>query len=193
MTVHWPWRHSKKAVHTHHLQGYVSTSSTRSELDSALEYAVTCAKAKDSHYQRYQSVANKFSSKRRRITTRLADTLDYTLMYRGVSPSSEAADVILGEKNKVKSFGSAKYMQQKISDELSLKISTLTLQLAMDAGHAGTAMYGQASSAYTKLCQLTGPTAAGRLLQAVRVHAPVTPLADVAAGCFWQTKSKQVH
>jgi hypothetical protein len=55
-------------------------------------------------------------------------------MYKGISPSCEAGDVVLGEKNKLKGIASAKYLRQKLHDELQLKVLSNVMQLAMTLG-----------------------------------------------------------
>lgn len=170
---HWPIHRHKKppaAASKTTLHGYVATTARRqapSLFEKSLNDAIADAELRDGKYRSYKRAADKFSTRHRRITARLADTLDYTFMFRGISPSSEAGDVILGEKNKIKSYASARYMQQKIADQLSLKIATLTLQMAMDAGRRPASAQASTSHAYANLVGLAGSSAANHLWQAV--------------------------
>src|SRR6185437_9050840 len=70
-----------------------------------------------------------------RLGERTRDMLNYSCLFKGVSPSSEAGDVILDEKNKLKSLAAAKYMKQKLQDEIQMHAVSAVLQLAMGLGN----------------------------------------------------------
>jgi len=69
-----------------------------------------------------------------KIIAETKDATDYLIPYRGFGPSSEAGNIILGEKLKVKSRASAEYARQKNIDETHLQIVTNMMQLAMGMG-----------------------------------------------------------
>jgi hypothetical protein len=76
-----------------------------------------------------------------------------------VSPSSEAGDVILDEKNKLKSLAAAKYMRQKMQDEIQMHSVSAVLQLAMGLGNQDTTEgQKQAGEAAKDLERLAGKT-----------------------------------
>lgn len=62
------------------------------------------------------------------------DAANYIVPFRGFAPSSEAADVILDEKIKVKDRASAEYAKQRMIDDLHPKLVAKTMQLAMAVG-----------------------------------------------------------
>ncbi|HEY9792622.1 MAG TPA: hypothetical protein V6D22_19635 [Candidatus Obscuribacterales bacterium] len=190
--MHWPsfHKHKKhKQVHRR-ITGYISKTDGRTPFERSFDQLVAAAKTRDASYVRYKNTADHFANRRRRIITRLADTLDYTLMYRGVSPSSEAGDVILSEKNKVKGFASARYMQQKVGDDLSLKLSALTLQMATDSGNrSGTTSAAGGGTAYAQVVKLAGASAASKMQQAIAELPPCTPPAG--ASTVWSVTQLQ--
>jgi hypothetical protein len=62
------------------------------------------------------------------------DAANYLIPYRGFAPSSEAADIILDEKIKVKDRASAEYARQRFIDELHPQLVARVMQLAHALG-----------------------------------------------------------
>jgi len=96
---------------------------------------IESAQSKDQQFATYQQAVDRYSTVGSKMGERTSDCLNYTLMYKGISPSSEAGDVVLGEKNKLKGIASAKYLRQKLHDELQLKVLNNVMQLAMTLGN----------------------------------------------------------
>jgi hypothetical protein len=69
-----------------------------------------------------------------KVIAETKDATDYLIPYRGFGPSSEAGDIILDEKVKLKSRASAEYARQKHIDETHIKLVGGMMQLAMGLG-----------------------------------------------------------
>lgn len=72
-----------------------------------------------------------YSTKLQKLVMEGKDLFNYLIPYRGFMPSSEAADIILDEKIKLKSLSAAQYQQQKLIDEAHLSLMVNIFQLAM--------------------------------------------------------------
>ncbi len=138
------------------LEGSVSIS-VPVTLSTCLSELMDAAQRNNTDFQKYDQAIAKYGSLGRRVTARTADALNYTLMFQGIAPSCEGGDIILGEKNKLKSLASAKYLKQKLSDELRLQLTSNVMQLAMVLGNANEAeMVQQLAAAEEELVKLVG-------------------------------------
>lgn len=75
----------------------------------------------------------------RRIVSSMSDMAQFLTAYKGFEGSSEAADVILEEKLKLKSKAAVEYAKQKQLDETHLKVVAAMMQIAMGLGLNDTA------------------------------------------------------
>jgi hypothetical protein len=101
-----------------------------------------------------------------KVIAETKDAADYLVPYRGFGPSSEAGDIILGEKLKIKSRASAEYARQKLIDETHLKVVTNMMQLAMGMGMSDRARGdGIVVSALGSLKELVGEEEAQKTFQ----------------------------
>jgi len=86
------------------------------------------------------------------------DAAAYLVPIRGFALSSEAADVILDEKIKVKDKASAEYARQRILDDVHPQLVAKTMQLAMAVGTKDAVQRDEAvSNAVASLSKLVGP------------------------------------
>ena len=93
-----------------------------------------------------QAVA-KYSTTLQKFIADGKDWANYMIPWKGFGPSSEAADIILDEKVKLHSLGSAQYQQQRLIDEVHVSLVTNILQLAMTGDDAGLkAQIGEAAT-----------------------------------------------
>lgn len=93
--------------------------------------------------------------------------LNYLIPYRGYGPASEAGDVILDEKVKLKSLSASLYEQQRFLDEKHLAITTQVLQLAQGLG---TSDITRSEAAYKKLVELSSQEDADSLKTLLDSH-----------------------
>ncbi len=103
-----------------------------------------------------QAVA-KYGDWKYRLGESARDMLNYSCLFKGVSPSSEAGDIILNEKTKLKGLAAAKFMRQKLGDEKQLELVSSVVQLAMAVGSKdAAAASSQFAEASRQLTQLVG-------------------------------------
>jgi hypothetical protein len=68
-----------------------------------------------------------------RATANAKDAANKLIGYRGFGMSSEAGDILLEDKMKVKSLGSAEFIRQKVIDDLHLNVVQSVMQMASGA------------------------------------------------------------
>lgn len=118
-------------------------------LDSALD--------RDSSTPVLDRAVNHYRTTSQKIIAQGKDAYDYLVPFRGFGPSSEAGDIILGEKLKLKSAASAEYARQKHIDETHSQVVTSMMQLAMGLGMSDPERGGAvADSGFASLKQLVG-------------------------------------
>jgi hypothetical protein len=74
------------------------------------------------------------SRSRNGVLKTIRDMAQYATTYKGFESSSEAADIILSEKNKLKSASSLEYIKQRQYDSVHSQITACILQIAMGLG-----------------------------------------------------------
>ncbi len=160
------------------LEGSVTVSvpySFKSHLSNLLD----TAEQQNGDVEKYQAAIEKYDSAASKVAARAVDTLNYTLMFRGITPSSEAGDVVLGEKDKLKSLASAKYLKQKAQDELHLEVLSGVMQMAMLMGNTNeSSTSNEFQTAKSRMAKLVGEKEAERT---------VTFLCDLRDHCNPQT------
>ena len=124
---------SAQTATTLNLKGLVSTNDgpapqvlVSALLQSALERAAN-RESIDKKDKQYKSVPQKTLTAAKMVAR-------YASEYNGFEMSSEAADVILDEKVKLKSTASVAYVKQRQVDELHLKVTSSMVQMAQGLG-----------------------------------------------------------
>lgn len=96
-------------------------------------------------------------------------TAAFATEYRGFEMSSEAADVILDEKVKLKSKGSTAYAKQRRADEIHAKVFSSVLQIAQGLGTTDPALKEKTIAAgMGPLKDLVGPESADAALKSLQ-------------------------
>jgi hypothetical protein len=103
-------------------------------IGARLEQLMDIAWEKDAEGEHLDEKVAHYRTKTQRAVAKTKDTVDYVVPFRGFGPSSEAGDVILGEKIKLKSQASAEFARQKRVDEMHLHIANDVMQIAMGLG-----------------------------------------------------------
>jgi hypothetical protein len=107
-----------------------------------------------------------FRTRTAKIAAGAKDDADFVICFRGFGPSSEASDVITGEKVKIKSEGSAAYARQKQVDGMHLRIVSSLMQIAMGLGvDDATRSQETVNSGVDSLRSLVGDERANQTLQ----------------------------
>jgi hypothetical protein len=99
-----------------------------------LEDLVTVALERDEHAQMLNKKAGTKYQAARKVARRLKSMAQFMTAYQGFESSSEAADVILQEKLKLKHQHAIEYVRQKKLDELHVKLFASMMQLAQGLG-----------------------------------------------------------
>lgn len=93
----------------------------------------------------------------------------FVIEYRGFEMSSEAADIILGEKLKLKSQSATEFAAQKRADELHAKVFSSLLQIGQGLGMQDPQQRAKAVAAgYEPLKQIVGAEAADEALKSLK-------------------------
>ncbi len=116
------------------LTGSIATADPYAHMGSQMDKLLETALERD---EKTKAIDMKVAHYRKTTQVAIAqakDAFDYMIPYRGFGPSSEAGDIILGEKLKMKSRASAEFARQKNIDETHLKVTTCMFQVAMGIG-----------------------------------------------------------
>ncbi len=125
------------ATQTHRLKGTISISenSQRSSLlGHEVDDLLSVARDRDPQTAKLDRAVAHYRTRAAKISAGAKDDVDFAICYRGFGPSSEAGDIITGEKLKVKTEAAAGYARQKQVDEMHLRIVSGLMQIAMGLG-----------------------------------------------------------
>jgi len=148
------------------------------------------AHTRDEDIQRFQAAVDHYGTKAGKLRDRTTDVLNYTFMYRGISISSEAGDVILDEKHKLKSLASARYLKQRKADELDLQVLTNVFEMAQALGK-GDDSTKQIQQAHENLVKLVGQEKADSALATLKDLQATAPDDKTKAAPKWSQSQRQ--
>lgn len=150
------------------LSGSISSANSYDQAGQAIDKLLDIALERDPSTAVLDRAVHHYRKASQRAIAQAKDATDYMIPYRGFGPSSEAGDVILDEKVKLKSRASAEYARQKHIDETHGKLVSSMLQLAMGLGMEDQSRGAEvAQSGYDALAQLVGEDEATRTKQTV--------------------------
>ncbi len=139
------------------LTGSVTVADESNRIGRRVDELLDAALERDPQTKVLDKAAAHFRSIPMRMVAQGKDAANFSVPYQGFGPSSEAADIVLGEKLKLKSRASAEYARQKHIDELHVKITASVMQIAMGLGMSDRARGRQVtSSGLTSLKGLVG-------------------------------------
>lgn len=119
---------------TGRLKGAVSVSEQSTLVGQRIDELLDAALDNDVKSKELEQAVMHFRSLPTRAFTQGKDATDFVIHYRGFAPSSEAGDIITGEKLKLKSRSAAEYARQKQIDEAHMKVVSSVMQMAMGLG-----------------------------------------------------------
>ncbi|MCC7527186.1 MAG: hypothetical protein IT342_01615, partial [Candidatus Melainabacteria bacterium] len=128
----------KKLEPQKELAGSISTADPYAHVGSQMDKLLESALERDEKTKAIDMAVAHYRKKSQIVIAETKDAVDYMIPYRGFGPSSEAGDIILGEKLNVKSRASAEFARQKSIDETHLKVTTCIFQVAMGLGMTDT-------------------------------------------------------
>jgi hypothetical protein len=119
---------------TRRLKGEVSVSEQITLIGQRIDRLVDAALDNDVKTKDLDKAVKHYRSLPSRALTQAKDATDFVVHYRGFAPSSEAGDIITGEKLKLKSRPAVEYARQKQIDEAHVKVVSSVMQVAMGLG-----------------------------------------------------------
>ncbi len=145
------------------LRGVVSKTANTPE--HLIDELVSTAYSQDEHAMAITAKEDKYKSKFHRTVAKVSDLAQFMTAYKGFQASSEAADVILDEKQKLKSRAAVDWVKQKQHDELHCKVVSGLMQIASGLGMSDISKRQQNVDAGVKqLTVLVGAKDANRAL-----------------------------
>jgi hypothetical protein len=160
-----------------------------SRIDALLESAL----ARDSQTKTLDAAVAHYRTKTQQAIAETKDTIDYLIPYRGFGPSSEAGDIILDEKVKLKSRASAEYARQRHIDDTHVKVVANMMQLAMGLGSSDKEKGATiAAEGYASMKELVGQEEADRTLEMLNTWMKEVQVPDsVYAQGVWDVAKRQ--
>lgn len=156
----------KKPVQTQQkkeLNGSIDYEDPYETYTQHIDQLMECAWNRDPNSKTVEKAVSHYRKKTQIVIAESKDAANYVIPFRGFGPSSEAGDIITGEKLKLKSKASAEYARQKQIDELHVKVVSNLMQISMGLGMPDQER-GQAitASGVSALSELVGPEEAER-------------------------------
>jgi len=175
------------------LHGEVSVNAAPDPIKKSIDQLVQTAVSRSDRATELLASEKHYKSKFQRAVQKTKDSLNYIVQFRGLSMSSEAGDVILGEKVKLKSAFSSEYFRQKNSDDLQLQITSDLLEIAMRLGNSDQAAGQEDIDAAVKsLTELVGADAAHQAVDGIKQYTQSNSLPESAfQHKVWSIAQKQ--
>lgn len=134
-------------------------------LSQSMNSLLTSALNKNVSFQKSDKAVRKYHTIKFKAWSKIKNASNSTIPWHGSGPSSEAGDVILGEKVKIKSLDSAEYARQAQFDQTRLALVGTMLEFAKHSGLGETADSDAARAALEKL---TSPAETAVLEQSIK-------------------------
>lgn len=103
---------------------------------------------------------DKYSKPLQKFIAMTKESINFTIPYRGYGPTTEAANLILGNPVALKSLSIAEYQQQSFVDQTHMEVTLEVLQLAQGLGNSD---LPRAEAAYKRLSELADTASADRV------------------------------
>ncbi|MFN8552909.1 MAG: hypothetical protein U0103_15670 [Candidatus Obscuribacterales bacterium] len=114
------------------LKGVVSKTEIAPE--ELIDQLVSSAFERDERAEEIKLKEQKYKGSLRRSIAKVSDMAEFMTAYKGFQASSEAADVILDEKQKLKSKAAVEWVKQKQHDSIHPKVVSSLMQIASGLG-----------------------------------------------------------
>lgn len=118
------------------LSGSINFEDPYETASQQIDQLLECALSRDPRSQVLDKAVNHYRKKTQIVVAESKDAANHVIPFRGFGPSSEAGDIITGEKLTIKSKASAEYARQKHVDELHVKVVSSMMQISMGLGMA---------------------------------------------------------
>jgi hypothetical protein len=176
------------------LQAGVEITDKKDENATIIDELVNTAQEKHPRTETLDKKVKTHNSGHRKVIAKSFDALNYVFGYRGSTPSSEMGDVILEEKKKLKSKGSAEWLSQQHKDEVELAVVATAMDLAAALGGSfsdANEDKSQATIAYDSLKELVGEELARKTVVEFRSWASRPATVSTFDGKVWSISQRQ--
>jgi len=176
------------------LQAGVEITDKKDENATIIDELVNTAQEKHPRTETLDKKVKTHNSGHRKVIAKSFDALNYVFGYRGSTPSSEMGDVILEEKKKLKSKGSAEWLSQQHRDEVELAVVATAMDLAAALGGSfsdANEDKSQATVAYESLKELVGEELARKTVVEFRSWAKRPSTVSTFDGKVWSISQRQ--
>jgi hypothetical protein len=155
---------------THHtLLPAVVDLKEQSQLSQNVDQLMNVALSKKAAFTKSESAVSHYQAPKHKTWTMIKNASNFLVPWHGFGPSSEAGDVILNEKIKLKSLEAAEYARQKEVDETHLVVVEKILCLAETLGAQASLEEPEGiESALGELSALTSPADAQKTLALIK-------------------------
>lgn len=161
------------------LQGFVSFSEHAPDPSDTIQHLTDVAVARDRQRDLLLERAKFHNKKWSRLIGRSKGMLQYATSYQGFESSSEAADVILEEKLKLKSGAAVEFVRQKRMDAAHLQLTCAVMEIATGLGLSDDTKREQTiQSGMQEMIPLVGEDEANRCLKAMSAWAKQVKIPD---------------
>lgn len=161
------------------LQGFVSFSEHAPDPADTIQHLTDVAVARDKQRDLLLERAKFHNKKWSRLIGRSKGMLQYATSYQGFESSSEAADVILEEKLKLKSGAAVEFVRQKHMDAAHLQLTCAVMEIATGLGLSDDAKREQTiQSGMQEMIPLVGEDEANRCLKTMSAWAKQVKVPD---------------
>ncbi len=148
------------------LDGSIKLADEEGAVGKRIDELLDVALARDARQMVLDQAVSHFRTTGQKVIAETKDAVDYMIPYRGFGPSSEAGDIILDEKVKLKSRASAEYARQKHIDETHVKVVASMMQVAMGLGMSDQGRgFEISSSGMASLKEMVGEEEAQKTMQ----------------------------
>ncbi|MBX9877173.1 MAG: hypothetical protein K2Y22_01830 [Candidatus Obscuribacterales bacterium] len=167
------------------LRGEVSLDASPDPITKYINDLTDAALNQDQNMAKINKYVERFKGFKHSLVHRSKDALNYVFLYKGVSQSSEASDIILDEKQKLKGRSSAEYLRQKLIDKTDIDITKAVLELAMGLGNSdANSGAEEIKSASNRLNKLVGEQKTAETVDFLKKVVEQNPVAEDT----WQQK-----
>lgn len=167
------------------LQGEVSVDISPDPITKCINDLTDLSLSNDPNMLKINKYVERFKGFKHSVVHRTKDALNYVFLYKGVSQSSEASDIILDEKQKLKGRSSAEYLKQKLINKTDLEITKAILELSMGIGNSDeSAGAEQIKTASDRLTAMVGADKTNETVEFLKKLVAQNPVSDE----IWQQK-----
>ncbi len=141
----------------------------QSRFSQNVDQLLNSALSKKSAFTKSESAVSRYRAPKQKTWTKMKDASNFLVPWHGFGPSSEAGDVILNEKVKLKSLEAAEYARQREVDDTHLAVVEKMLCLAETAGApASLEQPARVNIALSELSELTSTDDAQKTLEMIK-------------------------